>query len=448
MISNIERCFLLLQNANLDVQLAFDTYALITYIVSYIGKDETGLTKMLMECLKQVKGKPMNEQMKALKLCFVSHRQIGSSEAVYRILPGLHLKHSNISCIFVITGFPEKRQLFFKPATTQKEDPIQILESEEGNILVLEDEEDECIEEKIEQLHPEKVKIADRVGEYQQTITILDKYQRRPKYLENISLAQFAMYYVSASKIPKTVEFDESNEYSVNKMTDISIYTNETIKLPKYIKLDSMSGYMRCRTKPCVLRTHSSKKKEGAEQFYAEIQLFLPWRSEDEIDRDPEKCKQIYDDNFDDIIKKNRKAIYPFEEVLNFLDTDVNLKEIRPTLLYDQLDAQGEQDNEDDEMIGQEKDSNFLGRDPDLADMKDKPQFEEFKYPRINLPQKNDVLEMMLQLGPEQKAACEKVFKFCTESVIAQRLFEKNPESEFKADPLKLIVHGGAGIIN
>ena len=56
----------------MDVQLAFDTFALITYIVSYIGKDETGLTKMLMECLKQVKGQPMNEQMKALKLCFVT----------------------------------------------------------------------------------------------------------------------------------------------------------------------------------------------------------------------------------------------------------------------------------------------------------------------------------------------------------------------------------------
>ena len=36
----------------------------------------------------------------------------------------------------------------------------------------------------------------------------------------------------------------------------------------------------------------------------------------------------------------------------------------------------------DDEIIGQEEDSNFLGRDPDLADMKDKQQFEEFKYPR------------------------------------------------------------------
>ena len=62
--------------------------------------------------------------------------------------------------------------------------------------------------------------------------------------------------------------------------------------------------------------------------------------------------------------------------------------------------------------------------------------------------EKNDILEMMLKLNPEQKRACEKVFKFCTESVIAQRLFEKNPESDFKADPLKLIVHGGAGIIN
>ena len=62
------------------------------------------------------------------------------------------------------------------------------------------------------------------------------------------------------------------------------------------------------------------------------------------------------------------------------------------------------------------------------------------------LPEKNDILEMMLKLGPEQKIACDKVFKFCTESVIAQRLFEKNPESDFKPDTLKLIVHGGAGI--
>ena len=54
---------------------------------------------------------PIKDQFKALKLCFLTHRQIGASEAVYRVLPGFHLRDSNVGCIFVITGFPEKRNL-------------------------------------------------------------------------------------------------------------------------------------------------------------------------------------------------------------------------------------------------------------------------------------------------------------------------------------------------
>ena len=211
----------------MDVQLAFDTYSLITYIISYIGKDETNLTRHLMECLKQVKGKPMYEQMKALKLCFVTHRQIGASEAVYRILPGLHLKDTNISCIFVVTGFPENRQLFFKPAKNSNDEPEQILE-DDGNVMFMDDneeEEEDYLEEEIEQLHSEKVKITDRVGEYQQTITIIDRYQRRPKYLEELSLAQFATNYVTTSKIPKTTEFDSKNEYSINKFSTQIVFS-------------------------------------------------------------------------------------------------------------------------------------------------------------------------------------------------------------------------------
>ena len=118
---------------------------------------------------------------------------------------------------------------------------------------------------------------------------------------------------------------------------------------------------------------------------------------------------------------------------------------MRPTHLFDQLDAQGEQDNEDDEMMGKEEDTQFLTRDPGLVHMAEIPQFEEFKYPKIKLPDKNDALEMMEKLNLEQKRACEMVFKFCTETIIAQKLYAKNPESDFQADPLRLIVHGGAG---
>ena len=427
----------------MDVQLAFDTYALITYIVSYIGKDETGLTKLLMDCLKQVKGKQMKEQMKALKLCFVTNRQIGASEAVYRVLPGLHLKDSNISSIFVVTGFPEKRQLFFKPARNENEDPEEIFENE-GDIIVMNEEEEECLEEKIDQFHTEKVKIAGRIGEYQQTITIIDRYQRRPKYLEKICLAQFANHYVTTSKIPKSTEFDDNNEYSVNKMTNLKIYDDENIYLPRYIKLRSMTGFMRCRKKPCVLRIHSSKKKEGAEQFYAEIMLFCPWRDEEKIAKDIETCQEMYNDN-QKTITNNRLKIFPYDEVLDLLDNDIDLKEIRPALLFDQLDTQGEQENADDELIGLEEDANFVVRDPNLADVTEKVYFEEFKYPKVKLPDKKEILDMMLKLNSEQKRGCEKVVKFCKESVIAQKLFEKTPQSDFQADPLRLIIHGGAG---
>ena len=89
-------------NANMDIQIAFDTYSIISYIVAYLLKEESGLTKALLETLKQVSGKPLAEQIKALKLTWVTCRQVGASEAVYCICPGMHLKCSNIKSNFVL----------------------------------------------------------------------------------------------------------------------------------------------------------------------------------------------------------------------------------------------------------------------------------------------------------------------------------------------------------
>ena len=101
-------------NANLDIQYAIDQYAIITYLVSYVGKDESGMTKFLKDVLKNTKGLEREVQLKALKVAWLTHRQIGSSETIYRLLPGLHLKDSNIACVFVATGFPENREVFFR----------------------------------------------------------------------------------------------------------------------------------------------------------------------------------------------------------------------------------------------------------------------------------------------------------------------------------------------
>ena len=101
-------------NANMDIQIALDPYAVITYVVSYVLKDETGMTKFLKEALNLQTGKSIAEKIKALKNTYLLNRQVGESESCYRILPGMRLKDSNISTIFVQTGFPENRTEFYK----------------------------------------------------------------------------------------------------------------------------------------------------------------------------------------------------------------------------------------------------------------------------------------------------------------------------------------------
>ena len=49
---------------------------------------------------------------------------------------------------------------------------------------------------------------------------------------------------------------------------------------------------MRLRNYPAIMRMHASRKKDGFEQFYSEMQLFHPWRAEvlDLHPSDPNKC--------------------------------------------------------------------------------------------------------------------------------------------------------------
>ena len=101
-------------NANMDIQIALDPYAVITYVVSYVLKDETGMTKFLKDALNSQTGKSIEEKIKALKNAYLLNRQVGESESCYRILPGMRLKDSNVSTIFVQTGFPENRTEFYK----------------------------------------------------------------------------------------------------------------------------------------------------------------------------------------------------------------------------------------------------------------------------------------------------------------------------------------------
>ena len=113
-------------NANMDIQLALKPYAVITYIVSYVLKDEQGITLFLKATLQESACKNVKERLKDLKETYLTHRQIGASEAVYRALPDMKLKDSNVATIYVSTGFPENRSVFYKKVDSTNGDEEQI----------------------------------------------------------------------------------------------------------------------------------------------------------------------------------------------------------------------------------------------------------------------------------------------------------------------------------
>ena len=94
-----KRCLKAFQ-ANMDIQFCLDVYAVVTYVCDYWSKDETGMTDFLKQALKETKSLGNKQILSHLKRTYMSKRQIGKSEAIYRVIPSLHLQESNISHLF------------------------------------------------------------------------------------------------------------------------------------------------------------------------------------------------------------------------------------------------------------------------------------------------------------------------------------------------------------
>ena len=69
---------------NLDLQPCFDYFAVITYITDYLTKDDSGITAILREVIKNSSSMDKKEQMQSLIHTFLTHRQMGQAEAFYK----------------------------------------------------------------------------------------------------------------------------------------------------------------------------------------------------------------------------------------------------------------------------------------------------------------------------------------------------------------------------
>ena len=110
----------------MDLQLCLDFYAVITYISDYYSKDDSGTLGYIKEALMKASNESLQTKLSVVAHQFLTHRQIGESEAYFKILPHLHMQSSNIDTVFLPTGFKENRSSFLKQLNEKSSKRMQI----------------------------------------------------------------------------------------------------------------------------------------------------------------------------------------------------------------------------------------------------------------------------------------------------------------------------------
>ena len=404
-VNNYNDKYLYAWRANIDVQVCLDTYATVSYISDYLTKSDDGLTRLLRSALKDAKDLSDRERMHYLKRVYLTHRQVSTSEATYRLLSELELRKSSLTTTFVQSNLPEDRTMFLA-----KIGDDDFADQDGKNQL------DNEMDSDIRNDHGEIMRVAGRDGRYKKASSIHDKYSKRPKKLDDICLAQFSTSYVYLSKknLPKKVEWENPGDVSVLD-SSLRRFDSDCEFLPRYIKL-SDGSFMRARTIASVLRMRNSFNKKGHEVEYSELLLFFPWRSESDLSPDNgSECMSLYERS-KSVIFKNRGQMLPFSSKLKEVQETMEIYEDDANKLGDLLDPTFEQHQCDDGELLEEPDRSKLPNEL----IEEIPKDEPFKFKPIKLPEKEQMAKDVRGLSFEQKVVFERFLSFCKKKSMSQ----------------------------
>ena len=97
--------------ANIDIQPVCNYCKAITYICSYLSKEEDECSQAMKQAFKETleKGGSYYEQMKTIAHAYSSKRECSLQEAVYHIMPELWLRSIFPAVVNINSNVPEKR---------------------------------------------------------------------------------------------------------------------------------------------------------------------------------------------------------------------------------------------------------------------------------------------------------------------------------------------------
>ena len=78
MVNNFNKCFSKVWNGNTDIQFCPDLHGVVTYITDYFSKDDSGLTKLLKQAMREKKDCTDFDRLNYVKKVYFTHRQKNS----------------------------------------------------------------------------------------------------------------------------------------------------------------------------------------------------------------------------------------------------------------------------------------------------------------------------------------------------------------------------------
>lgn len=217
-INVFNKTILELHQANMDIQFILNPYALCNYLVNYINKSMSGISKILREAIDEIKHGNYSIKQKLLKLSssFVNGVEISAQEAAYSLL-GLHMSQSSVATIFINTFPPNER--------------VKILKSKK----------------KLESMHKDSSNIFAE--------NHLDYYQCRPEEIKNICYAEFVASYEHS-------DYKTNNKYIKLLSNKGYLHKRKTMKIIRYRKYN--------------------KELDPYNYFRENLMLYTSWNNEQE----------------------------------------------------------------------------------------------------------------------------------------------------------------------
>jgi hypothetical protein len=177
--------------------------------------------EVIKAALAQTDTKDLKEKMRTVANVFLTHRQMGEAEAVYRLLPSMTLKKSNVTCQWVSLGMKEDRSSRWKKANEE--------DCKSGRPVT---------------------ELVGHEGFWYEQQDMWSKYLRRPIEIEEICFGQFGKMYRSGGKA-KDDDEDEEEKDDKNESNEknevpsdekkfhyiMTCQNEENVELPKTIIL-------------------------------------------------------------------------------------------------------------------------------------------------------------------------------------------------------------------